>query len=154
MTGTPQKKTGSKKARASAARLAASQCVYQYMMTGNDIREIIEAQINHYSGVPDAGQPEFVTPDKELLSKVAGTVAGHEAMFEEVLIANLPSPDSKIENLMRAITLCGLAELYAYPEVDAPLIIAEYLHVTHAFYDGGEHKIVHAVLDKAKAGLR
>ena len=50
--------------------------------------------------------------------------------------------------------MCGAWELLAHAEADTALIIAEYLNVAHAFYDQGEAKLIHAILDQVKAAIR
>jgi N utilization substance protein B len=39
-------------------------------------------------------------------------------------------------------------------DVDAPLIISDYLNVTHSFYDQGESKLVNAVLESVRVAVR
>ena len=38
--------------------------------------------------------------------------------------------------------------------IDAPIIIADYMHVAHAFYDEREEKLVNAVLDSVRKTVR
>jgi len=58
------------------------------------------------------------------------------------------------EKLLQSILLCGIYEIMAHSDVDAPIIINDYVDVAHAFYDGGESKLVNAVLDRATKNLR
>ena len=45
-------------------------------------------------------------------------------------------------------------ELLMHEDVDAPIIINEYLNITHAFYGGQEAKMVNGVLDSVAKVLR
>ena len=53
-----------------------------------------------------------------------------------------------------SIMLCGAYELMVHSDIDAPIVISDYLHVTHAFYDQGEHALVNAVLDSIRQTLQ
>jgi N utilization substance protein B len=60
----------------------------------------------------------------------------------------------KTEPLLQAVFLCGAFELMVLQAIDAPIIISDYMHVTHAFFDGGEAKLVNAVLDSIRKTVR
>ncbi len=143
---------GSQKARASAARLASVQALYQ--MAGNEqtavsaVREYIDFRL----GQPVEGQ-EMVTPDKELFSKIVSGVEERRGDLDHMIAATL-GEKKEVERLLHCILLAGAYELMARPDVDAPVIISDYLHVTDAFYDQGEKKLVNAVLDKIAANVR
>ena len=62
--------------------------------------------------------------------------------------------NTSIEPLLSAILICGTYELLAHGEIDAPIIIADYLHVTHGFFEGSESKLVNGVLDALAKELR
>ena len=149
---TSAKPKGSQKARASAARLAAVQALYQ--MAGNEqtavstVREYIDFRL----GQPVEGE-EMVTPDKELFSMIVSGVEERRGDLDHMIAATLGGKKAA-ERLLHCIMLAGAYELMARPDVDAPVIISDYLHVTDAFYDQGEKKLVNAVLDKIAMNVR
>ncbi len=152
---------GSRKARAMAARLAAAQVVYQQL--GNpDVRskDVIAAGkdfLDHYAGMDIDGET-MVKPDTELFSGIIRGVIARQFDLEEAILESLRRARGdkahKPELLLHAILLCGTYELYAHNEIDAPIIISDYVHVAKAFYDGREPALVNALLDALKAEFR
>ena len=61
---------------------------------------------------------------------------------------------NKHEPLLNAVFLCGAFELMVLQAIDFPVIISDYLHVTHAFFDKGEAKLVNALLDSIRQTVR
>ena len=60
----------------------------------------------------------------------------------------------KTEPLLQGVFLCGAFELMVLQSIDAPIIISDYMHVTHAFFEGGELKLVNALLDSIRKTVR
>ena len=54
---------------------------------------------------------------------------------------------SRLDATVRAILRAGGYELLARLDVPAPVVINEYVDVTHAFFDGPEPGFVNATLD-------
>lgn len=144
------KQQGSRKARNTAARLAAVQALYQ--MRGNDqtASSVVREYIDFRLGEKIEGEA-MVSPDKELFSALVTGVDNRRADLESMIEA---AAGRKVEALLNCILLCGAYELLAHSEIDAPLIISDYLHVTDAFYDQSEKKLVNAILDKLANNLR
>jgi N utilization substance protein B len=42
----------------------------------------------------------------------------------------------------------------AHHDIDVPVIISDYLDITHAFYEGSESKLVNGVLDQISKAVR
>lgn len=148
-------KTGSKKARNSAARLAAVQCVYQMRMTGMDAAQTVRDHIDHHMG-QDMDGDVFVSAETELLSNIVRGVQERGGDIADMIDAALQKRKSAAEPeaLLMAILACGAYELLAHNEIDSPLIIAEYMNVANAFFTRDEPKVVNAVLDQLKTALR
>jgi N utilization substance protein B len=144
------KQQGSQKARNTAARLAAVQALYQ--MRGNDqkaasvVREYIDFRLDE-----KLDGEAMVSPDKELFSAL---VTGVDSRRDDLATMIEAAAERKVEPLLNCILLCGTYELLAHGEIDAPLIISDYLHVTDAFYDQSEKKLINAVLDRLAKNLR
>lgn len=150
----PLKKTGSQKARNSAARLLAAQAVYQMHKNDQPAKEIVPEFLEHRTGV-DIDGDEMVSPDIEHFSKLVKGVEENIEQLSEMVTANRQKIGGQdMEPLMKAIFLCGAYELMVLQSIDYPLIIAEYVHVTHAFYEENEAKLVNAVLDSVRKTVR
>ena len=159
------KPEGSQKARRTAARLAAVQAVYQMLANGQRANAVIEDIKTRPpgDGLEDAGK--MVTPDGALMAAIisgvdarrddlAQLITGAQNRRNSIADDTVLAPPASIEPLLRSILMCGAYELLAHHETDAPLIITEYLDVTHAFYDQGESRLVNGILDKISKGVR
>lgn len=152
---------GSRIARLSAARLAAVQAVYQMKANDQDVRSVVSEFKTHRLGKPVEGQ-NMVLPDAELFTTIVAGVSEREADLNGMIEATLQNHNSaktrntdiSIEPLLWSILLCGSYELLAHHDTDAPVIISDYIDVAHAFYEGGEPKLVNGVLDKIGRNLR
>lgn len=154
----PLKKTGSAKARNSAARLLAVQAVYQMHKNEQKSDEVIREYLEHRTGV-DIDGDEMVSPDIDHFSNVVRGVEENIAQLSEMVALNRgKKPEevitAKSEPLLQAILLCGSFELMALQSIDFPVIISDYLHVAHAFYDEGEAKLVNGLLDSIRQTTR
>lgn len=152
----PDKKPqGSKKARATAARLAAVQAVYQMIANDQAAASVISEFRLHRIGKPVDGQ-EMVTPDGVLFESIVRGAYDRWNELEGMIGAAFAKSGKSApsEPLLLAVLMCGSWELMANLDIDAPLIMSEYLNVTHAFYDQGESKLVNAVLDSVKKAVR
>ena len=155
MTNTQPKPQGSKKAQAAAARLVAVQAVYQMLTNEQSASSVISEYKLHRLGKEIAGE-DMVTPDGVLFETVViGVFDRMNALEDAVTAAFAKAGKSKpAEPLLNAILLCGAFELLAHLDIDAPLIVSDYLNVTHAFYEPGESKLVNAILDTIKKAIR
>ena len=154
-SGQPHKPQGSKIARASAARLAAAQAVYQIMTNDQDAETVINEYRLYRLGKP-VDDIEMVTPDGVLFQTIVAGVYGRMNLLME-MIADATRKGGKTtpaEPLLLAIMLCGAWELLDNPEIDAPVILSDYLNVTHAFYEQGEAKFINGVLDAIRQTTR
>jgi len=146
---------GSKKARNSAARLVAVQCVYDMAITGHDAGSVLEGYRDHRYGQEEEGI-QFVPADLDLLAKIVRGVETRRPELLDMVQGALDKREgtAQPEALLRSLLLCGAYEMLAHPELDAPLIIAEYIGVAEGFFDKGEPKLVHAVLDRLNKAVR
>lgn len=146
---------GSQKARNSAARLVAVQCVYDMIITGHSAAEALEAYRDHRMSAPLEGV-DYVPADFELLSKIVQGVETRRTDLLEMVQGALDKRQGSAqpEALLRAVFLCGAYEMLAHADLDAPLLVAEYLAVSEAFFDEAETGLVHAVLDRLNKALR
>ncbi len=181
MSSKASKNKGSKIARQSAARLVATQAVYQVTMQEQAAHSVIKEYIEHRFGDSPDGE-EMVVPDSALFKRVVSGVDQYGSDIDELLSSARASGKKKkakiedvdeaeeqsdtvseaseetktdnIEPLLYSILRCGVYELMQPGDVDAPIIISDYMNVTDAFYDQGEKKLVNALLDKVSGFLK
>ncbi len=148
---------GSRKARVMAARLSATQAVYQMMGNDQSASDVVKEFIDFRLGQSFEGE-ELVTSDEALFQKIVEDTEKKRSDIDLAVSEALHDRDrgakgersTSLEPLLLSILLCGACELMIHREVDAPVIISDYLNVTHAFYDQGESKLVNAILDQIR----
>jgi len=153
MTSPAKQKTGSKIARNSAARLLAVQAVYQMQKNNQAAKDVVKEYLEHRLGVDDEGD-QMVSPNAEHFSKVVQGVEEHQEQLLEMVAANRTKSDPAKEPLLNAHFLCGAYELMMCGDIDYPVILSDYVHVTQAFYENSESKLVNAVLDSIRKTVR
>ena len=131
-----------------AARLNAVQAVYQMDMTGILPETVVDEFINYRLPVVDENS-SLGFPDKELFCDLAlGTAKDLEIidrLITDVLMDGWSS--ERLESTLHAILRVGSYELKNRSSAPLPVIISEYVDVTHAFYDGKAIGLVNGVLD-------
>ncbi|TVQ82370.1 MAG: transcription antitermination factor NusB [Micavibrio sp.] len=145
---------GSKKARRSAARLAAVQVLYQAWHQEQPIKNALAEYNAHRLGFQMDGDL-YVPADGDLLADITG---GYDTRREDIdaMVAGAldgRSPE-QIDKLLLHILCAGAYEILAHHDIDTGIIIADYLNVTEAFFDKNEKKLVNAVLDRLAKTLR
>ncbi len=156
--GEKKNKNPSENRKKMTARLMAVQAIYESGHNGEPLEQVLRDYLDNRSGMEtDDGTLE--TPDRELFLQIARGVKARREEIEAILAGHLPQreetqPRKDVEPLLKAVLLCGLGEILMHPEIDAPLMINDYLEVTRAFYDKGEVSLVNGVLDAAAGRLR
>lgn len=142
-------------AKRSSARLMAVQAVYQSFTDDKDMRLIAGEYLHFHPKYPVDGE-ELVEPDAELFSAIVKGVAERRADLGELIDANHRRDAAKasLEPILQSVLLCGAYELMANVKTDAPVILNDYIEVTRAFYDGGEPKLINAILDSIAKTIR
>ena len=157
MTAEAPKSDSAQNVRNSTARLAAVQALYQLKTNQELVPLLIEEYRQHRLGKA-LDDVQTVMPDSLLFERILKGVTQYEETVQEMLAAALNKDGQQravpSEPLLNAILSCGAYELMSHQDIDAPILIDDYLHVTHAFYDQGEHKLVNAVLDRVRNMVR
>ncbi len=146
--------------RRSAARLAAVQALYEMDMVDAEPDAVLEGFLRKRWSMEEeegAGTGEaLVPPDNEWLADlVHGVASGRQEL--DALIGTALSGEwtvDRLEALLRVILRAGAYELKNKPDIPAAVVISEYLDVAHAFFEGGETRLVNGVLDHLARGLR
>ncbi len=152
---------GSRIARLSAARLAAVQALYQMKSTGQSADSIIGEFKAYRLGTP-VDEQDMVLPDGTLFEQIVTGAASREEDLRGIIETSMGAQKAGksaesggfVEPLLDSILLCGAYELLAHHDTDAPVIISDYLEVTHAFYEGGESRLINGVLDNVRKTVR
>jgi N utilization substance protein B len=95
---------------------------------------------------------DYVPANLELFSKILTGVSKDRDTVREMVLGALNG--KKPEPLLQAILFCGIYELMAHHDIDAPIIINDYVNVAHGFYEQSEADLINAVLDKQSKNLR
>ncbi len=141
----------SKKAKLTSARLTAVQAIYQMAMSDMTEREAYEDYVTRRMGKEVEGD-NYVPADTELFSKILDGVSKNRDSIRDMVLGALNG--QKPEPLLQSIMFCGVYELMHHHHIDVPVIINDYVNVTHGFYDQSEANLVNAVLDRQAKNLR
>ncbi len=147
---------GKQAVKAVVARLMAVQALYQNHHNHQSADELLEDFLYKRAGMEIEGE-EMVKPDGALLKAVIDGVERRKDDVTSVLEGAMQgnkSSFSDVEPLLKAILMCGAFELLEHSEIDAPIIINDYLNIGHAFYEQSEVSFVNGILDNLKKNLR
>ncbi|MEE8258473.1 MAG: transcription antitermination factor NusB, partial [Sphingomonadales bacterium] len=102
------------------------------------------------------GVPLITQVDAEFLSDLVTGVSKSESAIKEALEGVLTGSWSfgRLEVILRAILQAGVYELMFRPDIPRPVIINEYIDITHSYYEGKEPGFVNGILDELAKTLR
>lgn len=150
--------TNTSKLKFTNARLLAIQALYAHSVSGEDWDKITSRFLLGEMGGKlisenDKGDEEYITieeADAGLFTQIMKAAREHKEDIENTLHSALSGNVlyERLELTLQCILQAGIAEFYANPSLDTPIIINEYVDIARSFYDGSEIKITNAVLDK------
>ncbi len=145
----------SPKAQALSARLMAVQAFYQMKQSGKALRDVYDEFIEHRVD-EDLDGHTLVKPNAVLFRRILFGVESRHIELDAVLEANLnkDASDRVVEPLLYSVLICGAYELMAHSEIDAPIIINDYLNVGHSFFNKNEVALINGVLDSINSVFR
>lgn len=137
----------------SAARLAAVQALYEIELTGNPVADVL-ANIKE-KGVAETAE-DSLPVDYPYFEAVVEGVTNRTSDLNTMIEQSLGTGRTlnRMETVLVATLRAGTLELISRGDLDAPILITEYVHIAEAFFDGPEAKIVNAVLDKVAKTYR
>ena len=147
---------GSLKARKTAARLFAVQAVYQAIQNKEPPSKLHDEFITYRIGMNLDDTIEggnMVAPDQPLFRDILAGVTERWGDLQQIIQPRLKVSNT-VEPLLTAILVCGTYELMAHHDIDAPIIISDYINITGSFFEASEPKLVNAVLDALSKELR
>jgi N utilization substance protein B len=132
----------------SAARLAASQALYQMEIAGKGVDEILAEFEVHWMGQVIEGDA-YKPADAAFFRDVVTGVLRDQLLIDRSLDDTLAEgwPLRRVEALMRAILRAAFYELRSRPDVPARVVVTEYVDVAAAFFGPDERGMINAVLD-------
>jgi N utilization substance protein B len=132
----------------SAARLAASQALYQMEIADKGLNDILAEFEAHWIGQEIEGDT-YTPADSAFFRDVVSGVQHDQLPIDRALDETLSSgwPLRRVEALMRAILRAALYELRNRPDVPARVAVTEYVDVAAAFFGPEESGMINAVLD-------
>jgi N utilization substance protein B len=156
---TKDSKKASPVAMRNSARLMAVQAVYQMSVNRKEAAFVVDEYLFHRKGEVIDGE-ELIAPDASLFTNIVLGVTERKEDLIGIIQSNRPqkkdedSVSSALEPLLMAVALCGVYELLAHKDVDAPIIISTYVDVTKAFFQGNEPGLINGLLDSARKVIR
>ncbi len=151
----------------SAARLAAVQATYMIeygqlpvdevikdFVNGEVGRFVIDEEQNGYEEKEELVQIEDM--DKIYFSNLTKNVHANKEDLEKSLAHYLREGWSfeRFDGTLRALLLCAAYELAHTTDVDATVIVKEYVDLAYAFFSKNEPKMVNALLDTIAKSIR
>ena len=141
-------RTAARSRARAAARLAATQALYQHEMEGTPLPRLLHEFHEHRLGATIEDE-QYHEAERDFFDDI---VTGADARSSEIdeLIGSRLAQGWTLERLdrpMRAILRAGAYELIARPDVPVGSVISEYVDVAHAFYDKRESGFVNGLLD-------
>ncbi len=141
-----------------AARFLAVQACYEMFQTGKSLRVSMNEYLDRGLQMDDGEEGiETTEPSRTLFKKILSSLHERLSDVEDVFqghMAQKANADKETEPLLKAILFCGICEILAHQDIDAPLIMDDYLNVTHGFYEKGQVSLVNGVLDTLSKNLR
>ncbi len=142
-----------------AARVMAVQAYYQISQNQQSLRGVIEEYVGHRKEIRTVDGEIIGKPNMVLFKKILIGLDDRLAEVDEILRGHVKAePDriseKPIEPLLKAVLMCGIAELLNHTEINKKLIINDYLNVCHSFYEKGQVSFVNGILDSVAKLLR
>jgi N utilization substance protein B len=132
-----------------AARLAATQALYQMEVGGKGLNEILAEFESHWIGQEVEGD-QYIPAELEFFRDILRGVIADQRALDLEIDATLTEgwPLRRVEAVMRAVLRAGDYELVKRKDIPARVVIKEYVDVAAAFLASDEVGMVNAVLDK------
>lgn len=131
-----------------SARLSAVQALYQMDIGGVGLTEVVAEYENFRLGKEIDGAT-YLAADPSWFRGIVGGVVREQKNIDPIIHAALTDdwPLSRIDSTLRAILRAAVFELAKRRDVDARVVISEYVEVAKAFFEGDEPKMVNGVLN-------
>jgi len=141
--------------RRRASRLAAVQALYQMELSGATADAAIADQALREPDLETEGKVRAPI-DQLFFGDLVRAVRDRRDDIDRMVDGALSEGwrIARLDAVLRAILRAGAGELLTRPEIDAPVIINEYVEIAKSFFDGPEAKLANGVLDRLAKILR
>lgn len=129
----------------SKSRSLATQAIYQWQVTGDNIGEIINGFLAEHPG----GDFQL-----DYFQDLVRGVSSQLEVLDHDLQPLLDRPVEEVDLVERAILRLGAYELAKHPEVPYRVVINEWVELAKTFGADKGHKYINGVLDKLAQTLR
>jgi N utilization substance protein B len=138
-----------------AARLAAVQALYQMDLGGASLPEVL-AEFESYRLGKEIDGEQYRDADFAFFRDIVGGVVREQQTLDPIVHTTLSAgwPLARIDVTLRAILRAGAYELAGRSDVPARVVIAEYVDVAKAFFEGEVPAMVNGVLDAIARRIR
>jgi len=148
----------------SEARLAAVQAAYMIAAAENPVEEVIkdfvEGKVGRYVIAEKSMDKEEMVPvyemDTAYFTELVKGVHSRKEDIEKSLNSYLGKgwTFERMDGTLQALLLCAIYEITNNLDIDAKVIIKEYVDLAYAFFTKQEPKMVNALLDQIAHDLR
>ncbi len=138
-----------------AARLNATQALYQMEVAAKGINEILAEFETFWIGREIEGD-QYKPAEIEFFRDVLNGVLHDQLAIDQLIDATLSRgwPLARVEAVMRAVLRAATYELKKRKDIPGRVVITEYVDVASAFLGRDETGMINAVLDKLARELR
>src|ERR1700754_4883844 len=138
-----------------AARLAAVQALYQMDLGGSSLPDVL-AEFESYRLGKEIDGEQYRDADFAFFRDIVAGVVREQTALDPVVHTALSAgwPLARIDVTLRAILRAGAYELAGRSDVPARVVIAEYVDVAKAFFEGEVPAMVNGVLDAVARRIR
>jgi len=149
------------------ARMMAAQACYQLLQNQRPVSKVVQEYLER--GMPiemgsdeDNSDIQIFKPHGTLFKNIMTNLHKRLGEVDVILKSSITNKSDneetqnikEIEPLLKSIMLCGVTELLCHDEIDAPLIVNDYIDVTHSFYGKGQAGFVNGILDNVAKAIR
>lgn len=151
-----KKTKGKRPGTRALARLLAVQALYLLRMNEDANPAGVVGDFKNLTLGNDDAVPLITQVDEELFSDlVLGVTKQTEAIRKDLDgILKAPWTYGRLEAVLASILDAGVYELKFRIDIPRPVIINEYVNITHSFYQGKEPGFVNGILDELAKRLR
>jgi N utilization substance protein B len=138
-----------------AARLAAVQALYQMDLGGASLPEVL-AEFESYRLGKEIDGEQYRDADFAFFRDIVSGVVREQQTLDPIVHTTLSAgwPLARVDVTLRAILRAGAYELAGRSDVPARVVIAEYVDVAKAFFEGEVPAMVNGVLDAIARRIR
>lgn len=138
-----------------AARLGAVQALYQMDLSGSTLPSVL-AEFESFRLGCEVDGDQYRDADAAFFRDIVSGVVRDQRELDPIIHGALSAgwPLPRIDTTLRSVLRCGTYELSSRKDIPARVVIAEYMDVARAFFDGEAAGMVNAVLDRLARELR